>query len=110
MQCSFVWVNAGMKIVMRGRHITHTMTSKYTYDKSNVNIASLFMDRGSEPSLTHTLSLLVVRYQRSSALSVSITVCWKCLSCIGASAHTRHHRNCIYYLLSSDYYLRSPDS
>ena len=70
MQCSFVWVNAGMKIVMRGRHITHTMTSKYTYDKSNVNIASLFMDRGSELSLTHTLSLLV-RYQRFSALSIT---------------------------------------
>ena len=90
MQCSFVWVNAGMKIVMRGRHITHTMTSKYTYDKSNVNIASLFMDRGSEPSLTHTLSLLVVRYQRSSALSASITitVCWKCLSCRRERSHS----------------------
>ena len=88
MQCSFVWVNAGMKIVMRGLHITHTMTSKYTYDKSNVNIASLFMDRGSEPSLTHTLalSLLVVRYQRSSALSRYY--CWKCLSCRRERSHS----------------------
>ena len=76
MQCSFVWVNAGMKIVMRGRHITHahTMTSKYTYDKSNVNIASLFMDRGSEPSLTHTLSLLV-RYLPEIFCIVCIHYC-----------------------------------
>ena len=81
MRCSFVWVNAGMKIVMRGRHITHTMTSKYTYDKSNINIASLFMDWRPEPSLTLTWSLLVC-YQRSSAMSVSsIYYCWKCLSC-----------------------------